>query len=208
MPLNFKVVEMVSFMLYVFYHTHTHTLLCLDGGGKLENKEESENSSWQRAAAVRGKGTTGEAEKKVTGVTLSVSTEIGPHIFTHLHSPVILHPDYSRDPCLYIFSTFKKLLSKTCSSFQLLPNYKDLLVTLAWKIPWMEEPGRLQSMVSQRVRHDWATSLSLFTFMHWRRKWQPTRVLAWRIPGTGEPDGLPSMGSHRVEHDWSDLTLT
>ena len=46
--------------------------------------------------------------------------------------------------------------------------------TLAWKIPWMEEPGRLQSMGSPRVGHDGATSLSLFTFMHWRRKWQPT----------------------------------
>ena len=43
--------------------------------------------------------------------------------------------------------------------------------TLAWKIPWMEEPDGLQSMGSQRVGHDWATSLSLFTFMHWRRKW-------------------------------------
>ena len=49
--------------------------------------------------------------------------------------------------------------------------------TLAWKIPWMEEPSRLQSMGSQRVRHDWATSLSLFTFMNWRRKWQPTSCL-------------------------------
>ena len=77
--------------------------------------------------------------------------------------------------------------------------------TLAWNIPWTEKPGRLQSMGSQRVGHDWATSLSLFTFLHWRRKWQPTRVLAWRIPGTGEPGGLPSMGSHRVRHDWSDL---
>ena len=48
--------------------------------------------------------------------------------------------------------------------------------TLAWKIPWMEEPGRLQSMGSLRVGHDWATSFSLFTFMHWRRKWQPTPV--------------------------------
>ena len=48
--------------------------------------------------------------------------------------------------------------------------------TLAWKIPWMEEPSRLQSMGSLRVGHDWATSLSLFTFMHWRRKWQPTPV--------------------------------
>ena len=78
--------------------------------------------------------------------------------------------------------------------------------TPAWKIPWMEEPGRLQSMGSLRVRHDWATSLSLFTFMHWRKKWQPTRVLAWRIPGTGQPGGLLSMGSHRVGHNWSDLT--
>ena len=48
--------------------------------------------------------------------------------------------------------------------------------TLAWKIPWTEEPGRLQSMGSLRVGNDWAPSLSLFTFMHWRRKWQPIPV--------------------------------
>ena len=78
--------------------------------------------------------------------------------------------------------------------------------TLAWKIPWTEEPCRLQSMGSQRVGHNWATSLLLFTFMHWRRKWQPTPVfLPEEIPGTGEPGGLPCMGSHRVGHDWSDL---
>ena len=77
--------------------------------------------------------------------------------------------------------------------------------TLAWKIPWTEEPGSLQSTGSQRVRHDWATSLSLFTFMHWRRKWQPTPVF---LPGESqgrEPGGLPSMGSHRVGHNWCDL---
>ena len=45
------------------------------------------------------------------------------------------------------------------------------------EIPWTEEPDRLQSMGSQRVGHYWATSFSLFTFMHWRRKWQPTPVL-------------------------------
>ena len=50
------------------------------------------------------------------------------------------------------------------------PHYSNL----AWKIPWTEEPGRLQSMEPLRVRHDWATSLLLFTFMYWRRKWQPT----------------------------------
>ena len=69
--------------------------------------------------------------------------------------------------------------------------------TLSWKIPWMEEPGRLQSMGSQS-----RTRLSDFTFMHWRRKWQPTPVfLPGESPGTGEPGGLPSMGSHRVGHD-------
>ena len=52
--------------------------------------------------------------------------------------------------------------------------------TLASKIPWMEEPGRLQSMGSRRGGHDWATSLSPFTFMHWRRKWQSTPVF---LPG-------------------------
>ena len=78
--------------------------------------------------------------------------------------------------------------------------------TLAWKIPWTEEPGRLQSMGSLRVGHDWATSLSLFTFMHWRRKWQPTPgFLPGESQGRGEPGGLPSMGLHRIGHDWSDL---
>ena len=75
---------------------------------------------------------------------------------------------------------------------------------LAWKIPWMEEPGRLQTMRSQRVGHDRATSLSLFTFMHWRRNWQPS-VLAWRTPGTGDPGWLLSMELHRVGHDWSNV---
>ena len=73
--------------------------------------------------------------------------------------------------------------------------------TLAWKIPWAEEPGGLQSTGSRRVGHDGVTSLSLFTFMHWRRKWQPTPVF---LPGESqgpEPRGLPSMGSHRVGHD-------
>ena len=70
---------------------------------------------------------------------------------------------------------------------------------LAWKILWMEEPGRLQSMGSQRVGHDFT-----FTFhFHALEKERETHssVLAWRIPGTGEPGGLPSMGSHRVGHD-------
>ena len=83
--------------------------------------------------------------------------------------------------------------------------------TLAWKIPWAEEPGRLQSMRSLRVEHDWATSLSIFTFhFHALEKEMATHssALAWRIPGTGEPGGLLSMGSHRVGHDWSVLAAT
>ena len=80
--------------------------------------------------------------------------------------------------------------------------------TLAWKIPWTEEPGRLQSIGLRRLGHNWAASLSLSTFhSHALEKEMATHssVLAWRIPGTGKPGGLPSMGSHRVGHDWSDL---
>ena len=71
--------------------------------------------------------------------------------------------------------------------------------TLAWKLPWMGEPGRLQSMGSLRVGHDFT-----FTFhFHALEKAMATHssVLAWRIPGMGEPGGLLSMGSHRVGHD-------
>ena len=80
--------------------------------------------------------------------------------------------------------------------------------TFAWKTPWTEEPGGLQSMGSLRVGHDWATSLSFFTFMHWRRNWQPTPVF---LPGESQGQGslvgciVQSMGSHRVGHDWRDL---
>ena len=63
--------------------------------------------------------------------------------------------------------------------------------TLAWKIPWTEEPGGLQSMGWLRVRQDWATSLSLFTFMHWRRKWQPTPVF---FPGESQKQWAPVYG--------------
>ena len=68
--------------------------------------------------------------------------------------------------------------------------------TLAWKIPWTEEPGGLQSMGSLRVGHDWATSLSLFTSMHWRRKWQPTPVFLPReSQGWGSLVGCRLWGS-------------
>ena len=77
--------------------------------------------------------------------------------------------------------------------------------TLAWKIPWTEEPGGLQSMGSWRIGHDWVTSLSLFTSMHWRRKWQPTPVF---LPG--ESQGLGSLVGCRLwgctESDMTEVT--
>ena len=71
--------------------------------------------------------------------------------------------------------------------------------TLAWEIPWTEEPGRLQSMGSRRLGHDFT-----FTF-HFHALEEEmaahSSVLAWRIPGMAEPGRLPSMGSQRVRHD-------
>ena len=77
--------------------------------------------------------------------------------------------------------------------------------TLAWKIPWMEEPGGPKSMGSLRVGQDSVTSLSLFTFLHWRRKWQPTPVF---LPGESQGQGSLvgcRLWGHRVRHDWGDL---
>ena len=74
--------------------------------------------------------------------------------------------------------------------------------TPAWKIQWTEEPGRLQSMGSQGVGHDWATSLSLFTFMHWRRKWQPTPVF---LPEESQGQGR-LVGCRLWGHTESDMT--
>ena len=97
------------------------------------------------------------------------------------------------DPKLCYFKRYHEKAMATHSS------------TPAWKIPWTEEPGRLQSMGSLRVRHDWATSLWLFTFMHWRRKWQPTPVF---LPG--ESHGQRSLVGCRLcgctESDMTEAT--
>ena len=77
--------------------------------------------------------------------------------------------------------------------------------TPAWKIPWTEEPGRLWSMGSRRVRHNWATSLWLFTFTHWRRKWQPSPVfLPGESQGRGSLVGCCLWG--RTESDTTEAT--
>ena len=102
---------------------------------------------------------------------------------------------------------------KLASSIWKITGYRDSLEkamaphfsTLAWKIPWMEEPGRLQSMgLLSQIRLSEFTSTFHF---HALEKEMATHfsLLAWRIPGTGEPGGLPSIESHRVGHNWSDL---
>ena len=94
----------------------------------------------------------------------------------------------------------KDYLNKYLSSVFLEKAMAPHSSTLAWKIPWTEEPGGLQSMGSLKTR------LSDFTFtfhFHALEKEMSTHSseLAWRIPGTGEPGGLPSLGSHRDGHD-------
>ena len=76
--------------------------------------------------------------------------------------------------------------------------------TLAWKTPWTEEPGGLQSMGSLRTR---LSDITWTFHFHALEKEMATHssILAWRIPGMGEPGGLPSMGSHGVGHDWSNF---
>ena len=93
-------------------------------------------------------------------------------------------------------------------NFVVLPSEKAMAPhssTLAWKIPWTEEPGGLQSMGLLRVGHDWVTSLSLFTCMHWRRKWQPTPVF---LPGESQGWGI-LVDCHlwgRTESDTTEAT--
>ena len=95
--------------------------------------------------------------------------------------------------CGVFINTYAELLEKAMA-----PHSS----TLAWKIPRMEEPGGLQSMRSLQVRHDWATSLSLFTSVHWRRKWQPTPVFL-----AGESQGQRSLlGCHLWGHTESEMT--
>ena len=85
-------------------------------------------------------------------------------------------------------------------------NYRNIMLlcregdaphssTLAWKTPWTEDPGGLQSVGSRRVGHDWVTSLSLFIFLHWRRKWQPTPVF---LPGESQGRGSLVGSVHGV----------
>ena len=111
---------------------------------------------------------------------------------------------------LYFWTSLVAQMVKHLPTMQETLGWEDLLEKemathssiLVWKIPWTEEPGGLQTMGLPRVRHDLATSLSLFTFMHWRRKWQPTPVF---LPG--ESQGWRSLvGCRALGHTESDTT--
>ena len=107
---------------------------------------------------------------------------------------IVLHPN-----SFFCVSEYRLFPSHTLSLEKAMAPHSS---ALAWKIPWMEEPGRLQSTGSLRVGHDWATSLSLFTFLHWRRKWQPTPVF---LPGESQGRGS-LVGCRLWGHTESDTT--
>ena len=131
------------------------------------------------------------------GVSLSPNHHT-PLLFSFLQSQVLIWSLLLPSYLIICGSSFIGLAVDESGRRQWHPNSS----TLAWKILWTEEPGRLQSMGSLRVGHDWATSLSLFTFMHWRRKWQPTPVF---LPG--ESQGWGSLVGFRLwGHTESDTT--
>ena len=142
-----------------------------------------------------------------------------------MHLCHILDPTYKcyRIVSVFLWLTLLTIILRFCSFNQPLLSLSEKAMvphssTLAWKIPWTEEPGGLQSIGSLKVRHDWATSLSLFAFMHWRRKWQPTPVLlpgesrgAWWAAVYGFWGTLTSDGAKMVHstmwEDWSGCCL-
>ena len=131
----------------------------------------------------------------------------GPDAMIFLFLMLSFKPTFSLSSFTFIKRLFCSLLSaiSVVSSASPEKAMAPHCSSLAWKIPWMEKPGRLQSMGLLRVQHDWVTSLSLFTFMHWRRKWQPTPVF---LPG--ESQGWSSLvGCHlwgRTESDTTEAT--
>ena len=134
-------------------------------------------------------------------ITIRISSLSHSIVFLYFFALVneegfLVSPCYSLELCIQMGLSF--LFSFAFHIFYFLYiTYLVLMAphssTLAWKIPWTEEPGGLQSMGSRRVGHDWVTSLSFFTFMHWRRKWQPTPVF---LPG--ESWGQGSLVGCRV----------
>ena len=113
----------------------------------------------------------------------------GPHfsMITYIHS--FVQKNFFNSSNIYLAPSMEKAMAPHSS-------------TLAWKIPWTEEPRRLQSVGSLRVGYNWATSLSLFTFMHWRRKWQPTQCSCLENPRDG---GAWWAAVYGVAQSWTRL---
>ena len=134
-------------------------------------------------------------------ISLSLNGLNFPHSSSSLFSPFILF--FLNDISSLLLSPSPQHPHKTYFLYPMANNLEKEMApqssTLAYKIPWMEEPGRLQSMGSPRVEHDWAISLSLFTFMHWRRKWQPIPVF---LPEESKREWAPIYG---VAQSWTRL---
>ena len=131
-----------------------------------------------------------------------------------------------------IYSHFLKAISQTCGSLCYEPMEEGVanhFSILAWRIPWTEEPGGLQSIVSQKVGHDWNYLAHNLQFQGWfvpislrpflrpvAACYEPMEegvanhfsILAWRIPWTEEPGGIQSIVSQRVGHGWRDFART
>ena len=143
---------------------------------KIKNKSQAYSLRSRISKEVKGDSGTNTLKQKLT-FYLYLHQECSYFLISHTHTPAHGHT--------HIFKTFSTRRAEKAMA----PHSS----TLAWKIPWMEEPGRLQSMGSLRVGLDCVTSLSLFTFMRWRRKWQPTPVF---LPG--ESQGLGSLVGCRL----------
>ena len=143
-------------------------------------------------------------------------------IWVHIHLFIsnlcnLLWAQFTQSLCFFLSANSSKCHVDLKSCFKNKSNFKDISSvstekamaphssTLAWKIPWMEEPGGLQSVGSRRVGHDWVTSFPLFTFMHWRRKWWPTPMfLPGESQGWGNLAGCHLWG--RTESDTTEET--
>ena len=135
---------------------------------------------------------------------MSINRWMDKEVVVHAHNGILL--SYKKE-CIWVRSNEVHEPRAYYTEWRESERERQILYinTYIWQIPRTGEPGRLQSMGSLRVRHDWVTSLSLFTLMHWRRKWQPTPVF---LPGESQGQGS-LMGCRlwgRTESDTTEVT--